>query len=214
MSPSYMRHLEDAVGDPASLLDVGCGANSPIGRFSRPLPRTFGVDLFAPAVETSRAAGIHDDYRVMDVRRIGETFAPGAFEVAVAFDLIEHLTKDDGRDLLGAMERVASRRVVVLTPNGFLPQDAYDSNELQAHRSGWSPGDFRALGYSVYGINGLRALRGEMGTPRWRPARVWGRVAEWTQPIAYRRPGAAFHLLAVKDVAAAPQPLAALSSAA
>lgn len=198
MSTSYEKHLEAAVGDAESVLDVGCGANSPLGRFERRPRQAVGVDLHEPSLERSRAAGYHDDYKRLDVLAIGDEFGPDSFDAVVAFDLLEHLSMDDGRKLIAAMEHVARRRVVLLTPNGFIPQDEYDDNPLQAHRSGWAPADLEALGFEVRGINGLRMLRGEQGAPRFRPARVWGRIANATGRIAYRRPAVAFHLLAVK----------------
>jgi hypothetical protein len=200
MPPTYEEHLEAAVGDAESLLDVGCGANSPVGRFQRRPPRTVGVDLHEPSLERSRAAGFHDEYRRLDVMQIADEFGADSFDAVVAFDLLEHLTTEDGRRLIDAMAAVARKRVVLLTPNGFIPQDEYDDNPLQEHRSGWSPADLHALGFTVHGINGLRVLRGEQGSPRWRPARVWGRVARATEPIAYKRPQVAFHLLAIKSV--------------
>ena len=200
MRLTYLQHLERAVDGADSLLDVGCGSNSPVSRFERRPPYMVGVDLHEPSLEASKAAGRHDDYRRLDVMKIAEEFGPDSFDAVVAFDLLEHLSTEDGRRLLDQMERVARRRVVVLTPNGFVPQDEYDDNPLQAHRSGWTPAELHALGYDVRGINGLRVLRGEQGAPRWRPARLWSRLAQATEPITYRRPKAAFHLLGRKEL--------------
>ncbi len=200
MRLTYLQHLERAVDGADSLLDVGCGSNSPVSRFERRPSYMVGVDLHEPSLEASRAAGRHDDYRRLDVMRIADEFGADSFDAVVAFDLLEHLSVEDGRRLLGQMEQVARRRVVVLTPNGFVPQEEYDDNPLQAHRSGWTPAELHALGYQVRGINGLRVLRGEQGTPRWRPARLWSRLAQATEPITYRRPKAAFHLLGLKEL--------------
>ena len=197
---TYEEHLEAAVGDAESVLDVGCGGNSPLGRFARRPPAAVGVDLHEPSLDRSRAAGYHDEYRRLDVLAIADEFEPDSFDAVVAFDLLEHLSEEDGRRLISAMETVARRRVVLLTPNGFVPQDEYDDNPLQAHRSGWTPDELAALGFQVRGVNGLRVLRGEQGAPRFRPARVWGRLANASQTIVYTRPKAAFHLLAVKEL--------------
>jgi SAM-dependent methyltransferase len=200
MRVTYEQHLERAVGDADSVLDVGCGSNSPLGRFIRRPGHAVGVDMHEPSLERSRMAGYHDEYRRMDVMRIAEEFGPDSFDAAVAFDLLEHLSMQDGRTLIAAMAEVARHRVVLLTPNGFIPQGEYDDNPLQAHRSGWTPADLHGLGFAVRGINGLRVLRGEQGAPRWRPARLWSGIAAATEPLTYRRPRAAFHLLAVKTL--------------
>jgi predicted TPR repeat methyltransferase len=194
--------LERAVGEAQSLLDVGCGNNSPLGRFHERPEHSTGVDIHAPWIAESSAKGIHDEYLELDVLDIAERFAPGSFDVVLCCDLLEHLVKRDGGNLLDQMERVARSRVVVLTPNGFLPQGATWGNPYQVHRAGWSAAELRARGYRVTGLSGLAVLRGERGTIRWRPARFWAGVSKLTEPLGRVRPGLAFHLLAVKDVAA------------
>jgi hypothetical protein len=157
-----------------------------------------GVDIFVPSIEKSRIVGIHDEYVVADVLTIGRLFPADSFDVCVAFDLIEHLEQQDAFKLLVSMELIARKRVVVLTPNGFLPQDDYDGNSFQRHRSGWSTSMLRDLGFRVYGLHGLRGLRGDKAQIDKRPARMWGLVSDVSQPIVYHVPRLAFHLLAVK----------------
>ena len=155
--------VERAVGECRSLLDVGCGDNSPVGRFAARPGRSVGIDKFGPWLAESVTRGIHDEYVEMDVLAIGDRFAPEAFDVVLCCDLLEHLEKDDGERLLGLMEVAAADRVVVLTPNGFVPQGATWGNPHQVHRSGWSAGELRARGYTVIGLGGLALLRGERG---------------------------------------------------
>jgi SAM-dependent methyltransferase len=200
VAPRPEALMERAVGEAESLLDVGCGANSPVRRFERRIPFTVGVDLHADAIEDSRRKAIHDEYRRLDVLEIETAFADDSFDAVVAFDLLEHLTEEDGVRLLRMMERIAHRRVVVHTPNGFVPQGATGGNPLQIHRSGWTAHRLQEMGYHVYGTNGVRFLRDAEGGPRWRPARPWNVVARLTQPLVYRVPTWAFHLLAVKSL--------------
>jgi SAM-dependent methyltransferase len=200
LAPPFEDHLERAVGDARTVLDVGCGANSPLGRFARRYEHAVGVDLSATALRRARAAGVHAECRLMDVLDVAEAFEPGSFEACVAFDVLEHLRAEDGLALLGQLERVASRRVVVLTPNGFLPQDGTLDNPLQAHLSGWSSARLKDLGYAVRGVNGVRVLRGHKASMRFRPRRAWGVVSDLTQPLAERAAGLGFHLLAVKEL--------------
>jgi len=204
IAPPFERLLEDALGEAHHVLDVGCGENSPLARFERRPRHSVGIDIFPRALERARAARTHDDYRRMDVLDIEGTFEPGSFDACVAFDLLEHLPEDDGARVLEMMELVARRRVVIFTPNGFVPQEATEGNPYQVHRSGWSAARLAAAGYSVHGANGLRWLRGHKGSMRFRPRRAWGVASDLTQPLVARRPSLAFHLLAVKDVTAPP----------
>jgi hypothetical protein len=192
--------LERAVGSPDSLLDVGCGGNSPLGRFTTRPRRSVGIDLFLPWLDESREKHIHDEYLALNVLEIESRFGWNAFDVLLCCDLLEHLDKADGEELLVQMERVARERVVVLTPNGFLAQEATWGNPYQVHRSGWTAAEMQARGYRVVGMNGLAILRGQRGLIRWRPAKLWRTVSSASRPLVHVAPSLAFHLLCVKDV--------------
>ena len=43
------------------------------------------------------------------------------------------------------MEKVARKKVIVFTPNGFVPQRPYDGNPFQEHLSGWSVDEIHEL---------------------------------------------------------------------
>jgi len=205
-APGYAIELERAVDNPATLLDVGCGFDSPIASFARRVPYSVGVEGYEPALLASRNAGTHDDYRLLDVRQLAGEFEPGSFDAVLAVDLLEHLSTEEGLALITTMETIARRRVVVFTPNGFVPQGDVGGTPLQAHRSGWTVGALRALGYSVIGVHGLRFLRSEEASIRWRPRRFWALVSDLTQPVARRLPSTAYHLLATKQLGASSQP--------
>jgi predicted TPR repeat methyltransferase len=195
------RLLErEVVGSCKTLLDIGCGFDSPIKRFSHRLERTVGIDVFAPYIARSRAAAIHSEYHETDALAAASKFGARAFDCVVAVDLIEHLEKPQGIRLLEVMERMARCKVIVFTPNGFVAQAGYDDNPYQAHRSGWSVNEMRERGYRIWGVHGWKPLRGERSEPRWKPYRFWATIALWTQPLVERRPEHAFHLLCVKDI--------------
>lgn len=196
-----VRRLESEIlGDCDSLLDVGCGSDSPLRRFSRRVPRTVGVDLFEGSLEASRAAGIHDEVRRIGALDILDAFGAKAFDAVMALDVIEHFDKDEGLLLLERMEATARKKAVVFTPNGFQPQEVHSGNVLHVHKSGWTAAELRSKGYTVRGINGWKALRGDLARPRWRPAFFWGRVSLLTQLITESRPDGAYALLGVKDL--------------
>lgn len=199
----YQRALLEAVdGGFESLLDVGCGPPSPLqALMAERVRRSVGVDGDARTVDACRAAGgPYGEYRHLDGRAIEAALGPRSFDLVVALDVVEHFEKDDGRALLGALEAVARRRVVVFTPNGFLPQGEKDDNPLQVHRSGWTVDEFTERGYTVTGINGWKPLRGELWEPRVKPPSVGHRLSACTQPLVTRRPRLAFQLLAVRDL--------------
>jgi 2-polyprenyl-3-methyl-5-hydroxy-6-metoxy-1,4-benzoquinol methylase len=197
----YVRELNQAVGPScATLLDVGCGFNSPVQSLERRPLRMVGVDGYLPVIEQSRARGIHDEYHEMSLLDIEEKFGPKSFDCVLASDVIEHFEEADARELIRQMERVARKKVILYTPNGFLPQGEEYGNSYQRHLSGWTARQMEILGYRVVGIEGLRWLRGEMARIRWRPWRLWFTASLLSQAIVRDRPRFAFRILCVKEL--------------
>ena len=196
----YHRVLRRLVldGRCESLLDVGCGAKSPVGHFAAEIPRRVGVDTHLPSIEQSRNAGIHSEYVVSNVLEIGDKFAADSFDCVTLLEVIEHLPRDAGERLLAQCERIARLKVVVSTPNGFLYQAPTPDNPFQEHVSGWSAEDFRSRGYEVTGIAGWKPLRGPLMRPRWRPHAIFGRLSLLTERHFETRPDQAFQILCVK----------------
>ncbi len=176
------------------ILDVGCGA----GSRSAPdaLARAIGVDIHFPSVaqiirEGARAAAICSRLEVLPLQ-------DSIVDAIVALDVVEHFGKDDALGLLREFERVASRAIVLLTPNGYLPQRGTVDNPFMEHRSGWSATELASLGYTVSGVNGWRHLRGPLATPHFGP--IGKALSLASQPAVRRHPDRAFHLLAVKSL--------------
>jgi Methyltransferase domain len=198
----YFKAVEREVcSSCSSLLDVGCGEISPISRFRKRLPYTVGVDAFEPALVKSRNLRIHDENLCANVLEIGDRFPERSFDCVIALDVIEHLTKENGLRLLKTMERIARKKVVVSTPNGFLPQDAVDGNPLQCHQSGWEVEEMRRMGYRVLGMSGWQPLRGAEAKPAWRPYFLCDRLSRLTELFFEQHPKHAFQILCIKDVA-------------
>lgn len=197
---SFESELKTVAGQFSSLLDVGCGARSPIKKFSKGM-YTVGIDLFEPSIKESKQKGIHSKYLLMDMLEIDSKFNPKSFECVLSCDTLEHLTAEEGSRLLEKMETVAQKRVVIFTPNGFIHQDPYEGNHLQIHKSGWTVRDMKKRGYTVIGINGWRPLRSEGSQIRLYPAYVWEIISLITQILFARRfPTTAFQILCIKDV--------------
>lgn len=193
-----IRLLRAELQGMGTVLDVGCGSDSPL-QFVHGIGRKVGVDAFGPSIEASRARGLHDEYRQMELQALD--FQDKSFDAVVLLDLIEHFEKAEGLAFLLRLERLARRKVLVFTPNGFLPQPPYEDNPWQLHRSGWTAPEFGVLGYRVRGVLGWKPLRGELNRPRFRPWPIWERVANATRLWTASHPQHDAALLAVKDLA-------------
>ena len=139
-----------------SLLDVGCGRGiiGALCRIYRGFDRLVGVDGFEPYLEFNQKAGFYDQTILRNLNETPLPFGAREFEVVTCIEVIEHLERNAGQKLLDELERIGSH-IIVTTPNVRFQQHEYDGNIFQRHLSGWSPRDFRARGYRVYGVGNL-----------------------------------------------------------
>lgn len=79
-----------------------------------------------------------------------ELFPPDSVDTVLLADVIEHLEKERGAELLAKTVRMARHQVAIFTPLGFMPQEHPDGRDAwglgggdwQKHRSGWLPEEF------------------------------------------------------------------------
>lgn len=177
-------------------LDVGCGEYSILTALRPYGFHSVGIDVWPDQIEKVRRLNAHDDYVVGDVRTLD---LGRQFDVVVLNHVIEHVSRDEGVELLRRLEGLARRLLVVSTPNGFLEQVPVDGNPFQRHWSGWFPHDFEARGYTVFG-SGLRCLRGPWGRARYLPERAVQTVERLLSRHLFRHPRHAFAISAVRYV--------------
>lgn len=194
----YEEELEKELFDCYSILDVGCGNNSPIRRVSYN-KYCVGVDAFKPSIDQSKKKKIHAKYYRMNVLKLKDKFKENEFDCVLASDLIEHLTKEEGVELIRQMETIAKHKVIIFTPNGFLKQPECKGNPYQLHKSGWRPIEFQYRGYKVKGINGLKCLRGHHAGIKWQPKWFWIIISDLTHIVVKHFPNKAFQMLCVKE---------------
>lgn len=195
----FYKALELNLSDCKSVLDVGCGDNSPLRR----VKKTFyseGIDIYRPSIIKSKGNKIHDAYVIGNIENMDKYYRNKSFDVVIAMDVIEHFIKADALMLLKKMEKIARKKVIILTPNGFLEQGHYEDNPHQDHKSGWLAKDLRQLGYGVHGLRSFKFLRGAFATIRFRPWLFWGFLAFITEPILYYFPEFSFHIFAIKKL--------------
>ena len=85
----------------------------------------------------------------MDALTAVKTFPDNSVDSVCMIDLIEHLKKDEGIELLKQADRISRKQIVVFTPLGFMPNHSEESDawglggtHMQEHKSGWNPEDF------------------------------------------------------------------------
>lgn len=201
--------LEWALRDCGTVLDLGCGVQSPVPVAAR--GKAIGVELFERSLQRARAAATHDAFVQADITNV--QFAPRCVDAVAMVEVLEHLTKGDGFGLLQRAETWARRRVVITTPNGFVPQVAIEGNPHQAHLSGWFVDELVARGYRAFGLAGVKWIRQEndhdvvqsdrdamLASIRYRPRQVWLAVSALSQLVTYRVPKLSFGVMYVRDL--------------
>ncbi len=135
-----------------SLVDVGCGRGviGALVRIYRNPKRLVGIDAFRPYLDFCRHHNFYDELYQYDLTTTSLPFNDKEFDVATCIEVIEHLPKTNGLSFINELERIA-KRVVITTPNIFIPQKTFDSNPFQKHLSIWSTKDFKERGYKVRG---------------------------------------------------------------
>lgn len=182
-----------------SVLDVGCGNFSPLGQIKKTFTSE-GVDIYQKCISVSQKNKFHDSYRLADVRKLDKYYKKKSFDALISFDVIEHLTKAESLKMIKQMELIARKKVILMTPRGFIDQGAYDGNPYQVHHSGWSTKDLKQLGYQVFGLRGLKFLRDDEASIRFSPWIFWGFVSMISELLLYPFPNLSFQLFAVKSL--------------
>lgn len=195
----FFTILQKEIGESKSVLDVGCGNDSPLGRIKRTFSSE-GIDIYPKCIRVSKKRKLHNSYRLGDVKKLRKYYKPKSFDTVVCIDVIEHLTKNESLKMIEDMERVALKKVILMTPKGYIDQGAYDNNPYQVHHSGWETKDLVDLGYKVYGLRGLKWLRDDEATIKFTPWVFWGILSFISEVLLYYFPNLSFQLFAVKPI--------------
>lgn len=145
-----------------TILDVGCGEGLPMEMIKMRInvEKSVGVDLFEPYIRKSKKKRIHNEYVLVDVRKM--KFPNKSFDVVMALQVLEHLPKKDAWKVLEKMEKIAKKQVIAAMPIGEMYHPAVDNNELQLHQSHFDPEEFKKKGYKVTKV-GFKFITGEHG---------------------------------------------------
>jgi len=134
------------------ILDLGCGKGL-WGYLIKSekegdLGYMIGLDVSKDYLIFVKKHNIYDDLVLASASAL--PFRDKCIDIILASEVIEHLPKSDGLLLLVQMQKIAREKIIITTPNGFLPTK--HKLLLESHKSGWYVKDFRSLGYKVRGI--------------------------------------------------------------
>ncbi|MBY8983180.1 MAG: class I SAM-dependent methyltransferase [Candidatus Lokiarchaeota archaeon] len=201
LDKSYFKIFGKKVKDCNSILDLGCGKGSLVlKKIGKNFEFSVGIDIFKDYIEDCKKKNYYDEYVIMDILKIDEKFSPKSFDCVVLLDVIEHLERSEVVNLIRKIENIAIKKIIIFTPNGFLPQKIYDNNFHQIHRSGWDVNIFKKMSFKVYGINGLKFIRGEFAHIKLKPTKLWENISILSNILVRFFPNWAFQLFCIKKV--------------
>jgi len=199
--------LKKELQDCESVLDLGCGPSSPL-QYCTNIKYSIGVEVFRPYLEETKKRQIHSQYLNMDINEL--VFKDRSFDAVILIEVLEHLPKKEGEQILKKAEKWAKKKVIVTTPNGFIHQIELDNNPHQKHVSSWDYETMQKLGFKLNGLAGLKCLKresendtmeGDVLSPiKYKPKFFWFVVSSISQIFVYYFPSVAFELFCVKRI--------------
>lgn len=180
-----------------NVVDLGCGERSPLKLLKDDVNfknlHSVGVDIFSPyIIKNLEGEKIHSEYINKNIFDID--FPEKSFDCAILLDVIEHFEREDFLKFLPRLEKIA-KKIIIITPNGFVKQGVYDDNSYQVHRSGWTADDFTKLNFKCFGLSGLRCIYGRI-----KPISLNTFLSDISQLFIFNKPKLAFHIVAIKKL--------------
>lgn len=126
---------------PKTILDVGAGCgkwgvlcNEYLRYWCDTIPIIDGIEVFR-----GYESPVHSIYgEIIYDNVMNQLDRVGKYELVLAVDIIEHLTREDGLKFMGAIKG----RYIISTPNYWNPQGPCFGNVHETHVSRWQPEDF------------------------------------------------------------------------
>lgn len=204
---SYMKLLRDGIGEAKTILDLGCEDGRLLDLLSDEKNwRVTGVDIFQKNVKVAAKREIFIETIKGDVVEIAKRLIrqKKKYDVVFCSQVIEHIDRKQGEELLSIVDELATKKVIMGTPRGFMeqPEIFLGDNPHQVHKSGWSEDDFRKRGYKVYGIGfGPVWSEGGLGRIYAKPVAVLASVVSYIfSPVVYYLPSLAAGILCIKEI--------------
>lgn len=157
MPADNYKRIHEFIPDDSTILDLGCGNGIPFQETN--YPKLIGIDIFRKRFDMPE----YDLVIFHDALRINELFLDNSFDVVIGIDFIEHLSRENGFEIMEKAEKIAKKKVIFFTPKEWStnkqgvedPHNWSYGNPANYHKSIWTEEDFTDRGYKVLGYQGF-----------------------------------------------------------
>lgn len=150
-SEELIKAVEKEIKETEVVADIGCGIR-PMNYFRPKLhimiePWKEYTDILSYRYDGDKSTLILQ----LGALEALKGFASNSVDSIFMLDVIEHIEKNVGFQIVQECERIARQQIVLFTPLGFMPQSVHageqdgwglSGGEMQEHLSGWLPEDF------------------------------------------------------------------------
>lgn len=144
---------------PQKILDVGPGH----GKYARLIRSVLGSDASIEAVEidaeyikTFKLKEHYDKVYNCSIQEFTNSHLDVAYDLVIFGDVIEHLRKSEGVDVLNFFVYRA-KHIMIQWPHGYM-QNAWEGHEHEAHVAVWGKSDFSNFEYKWYQKDFMRLV--------------------------------------------------------
>ena len=104
-----------------------------------------GIEVFAKYL-TSMHEYLYNQIHIGDAITVISNMNTASYDLVWMGDVIEHLTKERGLELIAEAMRISRHCVALSTPSRFVEQSALLGNEHERHLSFWNSSDLHSFG--------------------------------------------------------------------
>lgn len=129
------------------VVELGCGNGDKLISVDNRVTWRIGIEILPPPNVFPGIRLIKGDMLDFDDLLEG-ILSKDEWDTALIVDSIEHVTKDEGIWLLGALQE-RFKKIAAMIPQGVHPQPPAPDNPYQEHLATWDVEDLESLGFDV-----------------------------------------------------------------
>jgi len=135
---------------PQSVLDIGPGAGK-YGRLVRaasPKARIEAVEIDRSYIKEFKLNDVYDRVHINSIQKFVESHYDTTYDLVIFGDVIEHLKKSEGQDVLNFFV-YRCKHIIVQWPHGYV-QNTWEGHVHENHISVWGKSDFSNFKFKWY----------------------------------------------------------------